>query len=277
MNILIITPSRGHPAGLLSVITSAAALASGKHHITHAVAIDEDDAATAEALEHFPNSHVTVVRGPRSRSLGGIVNPLLASSGVDVYLGLSDRSYLLTPRWDAVLAQAVEKVPHGVFWLTHPDLPRSPIFPVITRRWREAAGEVFTDYFPFWFDDTWIAETWRFATGMAPLMLPIQAFRQPHKTAGLRDLEFWYRFFFALRPMRAEAGQRIATRLGLPGVDAARIAQLLEAGDAQLLPRVPQIEAEYGSPGKPTEPDQRYLQAKARAEAILAALPKATG
>lgn len=273
------TPSRGNPAGLLSVVNSVAALASQRHRITHMIAIDEDDESTASALARFPavGADVSVVRGARSRSIGEVVNRMMAATPADVYVGVTDRTLLLTPRWDMILAQAVQQVPHGVFWLTHPDLPKSCIFPVITRRWLDAAGEVYTNYFPFWFDDTWIAEVWLFATGTAPLMLPIQAYRQPHKTASLRDLDFWYRFFFALRPMRTEAGRRIAAKLGLPAVDPARISQLLESGDAQLLPRVPQIEAEYGSPGRPAEPDRRYLEAKARAEAILASLPKPTG
>jgi hypothetical protein len=270
MNITVSLASRGNPLGLQSTIVSCSALASGVHPVRYAIGIDEDDPATLEAIESLSRKvwGVTPVRGPAPEALGEALNGLLDAVPGDVCVFLGDRTFILTPRWDLVIAQALSATPHGVFWQTHPDLRTSCIFPVISRHWLDAARPIFTNYFPFWFDDTWLAELWLFATGAAPIMLPTHAFRQAHKTARLRDLEFWYRFFFALRPMRIQRGREIGSRLGLPPVDADRIRVALERNDAELLSRVPQIEAEYGVPG--TVPDERYLQAKARAETLLA-------
>jgi hypothetical protein len=278
MNIAVMMASRGNQASLQAVLTSSAALASGQHAVTYVLGIDDDDSATSQTAAGFshPRFKLHTVVGHKPNGMGELFNRLVASTAADVYIHVTDRTFFLTPRWDLVIAEAIIKTcPYGVFWLTDPDLPRSCIFPAISRRWLQASGSVFTDYFPFWFDDTWLAETWLFATGAAPLMLPIHAWRQPHKTAKLRDLDFWYRFFFALRPMRMQAGGQIALKLGLRTPDQAAIRAAMEASDRDLLARVPQIEAEYGAPGG--NPDSNYLTAKGRAEAILASLPKATG
>ncbi len=274
MNIAVMMASRGAHASLQAVLKTSAALASGRHMISYVLGIDHDDQVTQQAAANFshPPFSVQPVLGDKPAGMGELFNRLMNSSDADAYVHITDRTHFLTPRWDVIVEQAVAKVPHGVFWLTHPDLPTSCIFPVITRRWLDAAGAVFTDYFPFWFDDTWLAETWLFATGVAPMMLPVQAWRQPHKTAKLRDLEFWYRFFFALRPERMQVARDIARKLGLAAVNQDGIRRAMEQSDAQLLARVPQIEAEYGMPGG--EPDGGYLAAKARAEVML---QKATG
>ena len=272
MKILLCTPSRGSHATLQSVIVSSRALASGAHSLHYAISVDEDDTATQEMLAALKAQigHISVLNGPRPRALGQTHNKLIHMAPFDVCVIITDRTFFLTPRWDRIVADAVTKVPHGVFWMTHPDLPTSCIFPVLTRRWLEAAGTVFTDYFPFWFDDTWIAEMWLFVTGSAPLMLPAQIFRDAHKTKRLRDLDFWYRFFFALRTERMARAREMTARLGLPAVNMDPIRRQLEQNDAALLKRVPQIEAEYGVPG--TAPDASYLEAKARAEGLLANL-----
>jgi hypothetical protein len=274
MNIIVFLASRGNPASLQSVIVSSSALASDANAIRYAVGIDEDDPATFDTMDQLARKlpGVNAVRAPAPKALGAALNNLLAAFPGDVYVLLTDRTFVLTPRWDLAVAQAASRTPHGVFWLTHPDLPSSCIFPVVTRGWLNAAAPIFTDYFPFWFDDTWLAELWLFATGAAPIMLPVHAFRQSHKTARLRDLEFWYRFFFALRPMRIARASEIASRLALPAVDPDPIRRNLERSDAELLARVPRIEAEYGVTG--AVPDARYLEAKVRAETILANLQK---
>ncbi|TAN47775.1 MAG: hypothetical protein EPN26_13465 [Rhodospirillales bacterium] len=144
---------------------------------------------------------------------------------------------------------------------------------VLPRLWAETAGYVVSEWFPYWFVDTW----WDHIAAMIgnKIALPVAMRQNPNAlgTTGMRDLELWTRLFHALEPERVAAAQNIRDRIypqDSPAFKASlrqqehwrRIVAEHSAIDPDLISR---IEGEKAH----TPPSERYLHAKRLAEAYL--------
>lgn len=270
MKLNVLIPSRGRPYQLAAALYSLFFCASGKHELTMCVACDDDDDPTKNALRELRQSGLPVfVRvGPRPETLGSVANDLAAHWPADVYQVFGDDLMCITNNWDEILAQAVEKTPHGVFWMKSAKDQRSHV-PAVTEKWRAAAGGIFTEHFPFWFDDLWLEELWVMATDDVPIELDAWVIDRPAATHRMRDLEFWTRFYYSMRNDRLEHGRSIARTLGFSepvvGVEFARRMN----NEAVPLSAEASAKIELSNKAETGEPSEQYMRTKERAEKLM--------
>jgi len=216
-------------------------------------------------------------RGP---SLGQMVNDMVEHMPADVYMSFADDVLCLTPNWDQIVAEEWEKNKKGVWWW-EPALPERPVlYAIVSDEWKRAAGRVFTDYFPYWYDDLWLLSLWILATEGPMLTMPIKIMDCPMATTRMRDLRFWHNFYISMMPERVKRAKEIAEKLGFPQskligasvglpnlsiTDA--LAERLCVTPQEFEESMEKIEANQGDKEPPT---QSYLKAKARAEKLLA-------
>lgn len=273
MRIAVITPSRSRVFGLCAVLQSLKYLESGKNEVIYSVISDEDDSVTAE----FCNAakHIPIVNrvGPRPESLGGAFNEmaewLAENKGVEVFTGICDDILCITPDWDEYIRKAVEKTPHGVFWWGSRGI--HSMYPIVTDKWRRAAGGAFTSNYPFWYDDLCLAELWTMATDSDNVQLECEIVDRPVRTTRMRELKFWQTVYLETRKLREKQAFEIAEKLGLPKPECPEyVRKLLDT-------RLSRVSDEWldsieKNQGETSPPDSSYLAAKAKAEALLASI-----
>ena len=270
MKLSVIIPSRGRQRGLSTVVSGMHFLQSGKHEVTYGVICDEDDPETAKLCAALQAEGVPVAytNGPRAPSLGGMINRMAELLPGDVYVGINDDVLCLTRNWDDVIAQAVDKTPHGVFWWES-DCEQQVLFPIITHRWKEANGGLFTDFFPFWYDDLCLVELWTMTTSQENIILPIRICDRPRtRTHRMRELKFWQKVYNGTRKLRVAKSYEIAEKLGLEKPQAPHhIATLLNLH----MKRVNDTWIQHieDTQGDPSPPDAAYLKKREEAERML--------
>ena len=262
VRISVLVPSRNRIEGLARCIKSMDAKASGKHDVRYVIGIDGDDKPTigmalALRAEGFPVVPCVVERQP---TLGGLTNILAERCPGDVYVAWGDDFRVKTDRWDDIIADAWVAQKDGVWWWRcEPQVTLA----IISEKWRAAAGRIYTDYFPFWYDDIWLVELLRYTTGRLECN-PVEAWIEDRASAThrMRDVRFWDDFYWSRRPERKAEAKRIAERLGWPPVEWRPELDVIRSStfdpDA--------MEARQGDRGPPTP---EYLAALNRARAIV--------
>lgn len=269
MKINVLIPTRGRPLQLAAALYSLFFCASDKHEVQFCVACDDDDEPTKLALRELRQSHLPVfVRfGPRPETLGSVANDLAAHWPADVYQIFADDLMCITHGWDEILAQAVTNTPHGVFWMKSAKEQRS-LVPAVTEKWRAAAGGIFTEHFPFWFDDLWLEELWVMATDEAPMELETLVVDRPSSTHRMRELDFWAGFYYSMRQERIRHGREIAMALGFATpVIGDEFARRMNAYPPLNKSDAAKIEA--SNKAETGEPSERYMRVKERAENLM--------
>jgi hypothetical protein len=266
-------PSRSRVRGLAAVLHSLKFLESGEHEINYVVAADDDDQATIDFVNgEIPNHKGLRLRvGPRDTTLGGLINKTANENPADVYLVINDDILVLSYQWDKTIAEAVEKTPYGVFWWKNAT-PEEVLFPIVTEAWRAASGGIFTDHYPFWYDDLCLTELWMMTTSQENIVLPVYVCDRPRTvTHRMRDLVFWQEVYKKTRVLRVQKAHEMAEKLGLEKPQAALQIGLLMQNHMK---RVSDewIQSIENMQGDPASPDQAYLDAKKRAEDLIANL-----
>lgn len=251
-------------------------LESDKHKVTYVIGADSDDPATIGMARLLADSP-PIFGGPcalaefrRTPSLGQMVNTMAELVPGDVYASLCDDVIVRTAFWDEKIAEAVEAKPDGVFWWKC-DEKRAATYAIITEKWREASGRIFTDYFPFWWDDVWLLHVWMLASEDAWHYIDAYLDDMPNATQRMRDLRFWGEFYKDRQQERIDEANRIRGALGwgprtLNPDKFAEFAMRVTALSAEFFADADNIEARQGEKGPPTP---EYLIAKERAEFIM--------
>ncbi len=248
---------------LMDAIESFHKRASGKHEIAFIVGCDADDPHTVTMghMLRLKGLPVTIRCRERGPSLGTMVNDIISEYPADVYCTVCDDVAVITQDWDEILHAALKAVPDGVWWWkTNADSR----YAIISEKWRAASGRVFTDYFPFWWDDVWLIQIWKYVTGQDILMLDAWLKDDAPATHRMRDLSFWTDFYWSRGSERREQAERIRKILGRPFVKPALHHELQPNTD--FMRRMREIEANQGETSPPTA---EYLRAKARAESMM--------
>lgn len=263
MHIAVLIPSRGRPERLAAAIASMRAKESGAHAVRYVIGCDADDDDTIAAVLDMWRHGLPVVPSVSARqpSLGSMVNVLAAKCPADVYCALADDVEIMTKGWDQVIAAAWEAQPAGVWWWS---CRTDTTFAIVSEQWRAAAGRIFTDYFPFWYDDIWLVEVQRYATGQVGVRIDAWLEDRAPGTHRMRDLAFWDEFFWSRRGERRTEALSIASRLGWPIV--ADLDPLDVGRSTSFDPAA--IEAKQGDRRPPTP---EYIAALDRAKALMAA------
>lgn len=273
MKISVIIPTRRRPYHLEVVIGALHDLCSRMHDITYVVGCDDDDIAT------IGMAHVISTRGPkvetfctrRMGSLGNMVNVMAAKYPADVYCSLCDDVEPLTPGWDHILFLHWAQRPDGVWWW-RTDKARPATYAIVSDKWYRASGRIFTDYFPFWWDDVWLLQVWNMASRQIPMQAEVWLKDRSFATHRMRDLQFWAKFYESRRTERIMEANRITKALGWP-LEPLSLRQdgiPLQIGDLKpgFLEEAPKIEKAQGEVNSPPSPE--YVAAKRRAEALMA-------
>lgn len=261
IRISVLIPSRGRPLGLMEAVLRMRGKESGHNDVRYVIGCDADDDSTiAMALAMMQGGLPIVPRiGARPGSLGGLVNKLAEKCPADVYCSLGDDVHVLTAGWDDVIAKAWRAKPDGVWWWC---ASNDSTFAIVSEKWRAAAGRIFTDYFPFWWDDMWLIEVQRYAQGCKGDRLDIWLQDRANGTHRMRDLAVWTKFFWSRRDERKAEGVAIAERLGWPKLESL---DGLDMSPSKTF-NPAEIEATCGDRGPPSP---EYLAALHRIQAMM--------
>ncbi len=247
---------------LCGAIGSLHARASGKHEIAYIVGCDDDDPNTIAVVDLIAARGLPVKAhcAPRSSSLGNMVNVMSAAYPADVYCSLCDDVKAVTFGWDDVIHAAWLKDRDGVWWWR----TKESRYAIVSAKWYAAAGRIFTDYFPFWWDDVWLMQLWKYVTGKPDRWIDAWLEDRAPATQRMRDLEFWTEFYWSRAGERRAEAERIRRALGRPGFRLAPHHELQRNPD--FTRRTGEIQAKQGERAPPTP---EYLAAKARAESLM--------
>ena len=259
---------------LATALTSMRYLESGDNTVHYYVIYDDDDEETHDFCQKLRNSNFPLGyrRGPRFETMGGVINQVAEyahdNDKSDVYLVINDDTLCLSLNWDRYISEAVEKTPYGVFWWKNA-LPVETLFPIVTEKWRQAAGGMFTDHYPYWFDDLCLIELWMMATDQEAIFLDCTLIDKPVHTHRMRDLRFWQQVYNKTRPMRVEKAVEIAEKLGLPKPRMLQtFAKMIDKEFSGMTSdRLREIELSQGD--VKITPDPSYLKVKARMKAFM--------
>lgn len=273
MKITVPMFSRNRPAGLLSVLTSLDALATGSHEITYALIVDDDDNKTLNHLDAWQKDkllpeNAIVHMGRRDKTLNARMNEAMNAYPADYYTFLPDDGFPLAQHWDTMF-DGLKELP-AFAWCEKND-PQNATFLAISERWRKATGRGFPEYFPFWFSDTWLMEVHLLAFAK-----PIGIVQQlgmggkRGKTQGMRDLPFWFDFYHQTRCERVDDAVKVAKEWGFTlDVEKDRKDQLkiLDERDQLQMANASKYLDLYKD--DKSEPHQVYVNAKANADAWM--------
>lgn len=264
--------SRGNPERLIATCMSLYRLAQKPRLLEFCIRADLDDTDTHTAAlrleKHMP---VDVFLGPRPMSLGAEIEMMVKRADAGFYHVLNDDVLPLTCNWDAPQFEMRKRHPAFVSCWVLPEVMAatgrmSPDYPVVTREWIDAAGRLFTPYFPYWFDDRWLADVWMLATGKTIVPLAINMSARKRRTQRMRDLDFWFSFYQWLEDERVAQAQRAADALGFKvdvRRDRAGLISFLRTRHDEDRKSILETHRRLFDPG---EPDVAYLAAKAFAE-----------
>lgn len=269
-NVACLITSRGNPEKLLSTCLTASTLSAKPINVRFYVRLDDDDEGSWWAIRKL-NKHVSldVSVGPRPKALGSCVNELAAeaiSDGADYLCVLNDDVIMLTPNWD----DKVRTLAQGTVSVWNPaegDVCFD--YPIVTRGFYNAqGGKLFTDFFPFWFDDRWLQDAIVIGAPNLVKQLHITLCARKRGTQRFRDIDFWLKHYLFMEPMRIAQAQRLSDTLGT-GIDVRTDAGAVER--ARLLREehmkdIADLAVRYSWAEDKREPDPAYLMAKAEAE-----------
>ena len=281
MKIAVVSTSRGRPAGLVTVINALETLRAKKteHEVRYFIRLDSDDvdAFTVKSSGFLPKS-ASIIMKPSAGTLGESWNDALDAArewDFDAVTFFPDDVVPLTLGWDECFRVLVEdqKIP-ACCWTDASD-PHQPSYFILTRKYIEAiGGHTSTEFFPFWFDDTWVSEVYKLAFGVKiPIVQDMGIGGFNARTTSMWDLDFWAHFWIITRVLRIEQAKKLREAFGLQEPDMAPIMSLFDQLDKTWWQPVgdypTRIECIMDQRGERGERTPRYLAAKEKAEKWL--------
>lgn len=267
--VLILT--RGRPGGLVAAVRAFHALASGDVPVQYVICGDDDDETIPQALDLLEGLPVLSSLGPRPDALGEAWNRGAADADAwDLAFLTGDDVVPVTWHWDRVMAAGRPDCRAAFAWRELND-PTNITYPVVARPWFEGLGRIVPEAFPYWFNDSWLAEVHAFAFGRPlPLHPDLAVGGRRGTTREMREVAFWFEFFAATRPQRIAEAARVAAAFGERMPDPAPLAHALLGWDAEQQSRVPLYNVAFGA--DQVEPTARYRRCKDAALAAMALL-----
>jgi ADP-heptose:LPS heptosyltransferase/glycosyltransferase involved in cell wall biosynthesis/predicted O-methyltransferase YrrM len=214
-HVSLLLPTRGRPEYLDKVFDSIANTVGDAEGIDVWIYVDHDDRITkqyahSQSYLRYPFK-INWVLGERTLSQGQMFNVLRekCTTNPGIYMPFGDDFLFKSTHWDEVIRAAFETYPDriGLGYIPQPDLPAEQvIFPILSAQWTNVTGRIFTEFFPFWSDDTWLDHVSQMVGRKARIDVQVEAIDNGGKTARLKNLVFWQSFFTRLMDERlAEA------------------------------------------------------------------------
>lgn len=291
-HISMLLPTRGRPENLQRLFGNLQATAARRDLFDVWLFVDDDDHPTLQYIAGndwrrfgFPiNWHVA----PGKNSMGEMLNELWQSctSNAGIYFPFMDDAVITTAGWDEVLRRCFSGDGFLLGYLRDPTaLAFQVTIAIPSARWLNTIGYVVTDRFYFWFGDCWLDEIAQMADCKALLPIQLEATQGKGKTARMRNLPFWCRYFVETLPERyREACLILEERYGRDSdayrdatLAARKVAALLmHKSYAQRVEEHRQSEATYRDTSKVPGPGQiaSYLIVEAQAVEELLGLAR---
>lgn len=154
MNKLVISlVSRGRPDLLIPTIKTT--LANIRHPNTvYQVNLDDDDEASIEACDRIQGIVVSIK--PREDTIAEKYNRALETPA-DCYLTQADHTVMCTPGFDGRILEAAALFPDGIGAVHNymANLSFSYSEAITARMIEFTGGQIYEEYFPYWFIDHW--------------------------------------------------------------------------------------------------------------------------
>lgn len=271
MKINISFASRNAPSNLETTLRVLKNLSTGKHEIKYILGLDNDDLSSCVRFQQEYKNDKSVILSiePRPLTVGMVWNRCIKLFEADAYLPLGDDAMCLTQYWDEYVAELSKKFLIISAFCAYS--PHSVVFPILSPKWLKANDwTLFSEHFPYWFNDTWVNEVYEFTTGKLMLVAKDLAFGgNEGKTRGMRDLDFWWGFFNATRKQRIRHGIKLRHKLGLEDPKADDLKEIIdkwEERDSAMREKIPTLSEHYSTDNAVSP---RYLLAKKNAEDYL--------
>jgi hypothetical protein len=274
--------SRGRPELLLRTVRRTA-VNMALPETTFMVSLDNDDpTVTADLVDQLNDvdSRMLVSVRAREDSRGEKYDRALIEAPADIYLPTCDYSAMTTKGFDRLVVEAAQDFPDGYGMVyTHMANMSFPAYQAMTAKLVARMGYIYPHYFPFWFIDHWADDLARMIDRIAYADIacaPEPVNNGQHKTIGMRDLEFWTWLFDAARLHKRRQALDIINAPDFTETEwrkklLARNVHLIEwrsyAINQMVRNEVQQIEAARG--GVESEPDERYMRIKAKADVLF--------
>lgn len=283
MHIAVIIPSRSRSLSLKAVLVALHSLASGRHKVSYTILADKDDHDTFYAAEEVR----TVLEGTQAHPTGNTLtvivddnrlinvreNEVAAILRADAFMPWADDIFPMAQNWDVAIDYIITQANVPAFSWQEANDPNNHTAIVIGKKWYEATGRLFPEYFPFWFSDTWMKEVFQFAFGAGmPIVEQLKFGGKRGKTGNMHDLAFWFRVFGETRDERLEDAKKICSSMSLSMPDPTEAVKAFESIDHAQLRAVPRYEVAFASTRAPSE---FYKEAKAKAESLFPQLLEA--
>jgi hypothetical protein len=234
ISITMLCLTKERPAGAVTAVQSLHATASGEHLIKYIIGVDADDIHTGQTLRQMSwkgGVQPRLMEFNQAKTLGDRWNAMASSAMCfgekPNVLGLiADDMVCITQNWDIGAAGILAKG-YGCFHWTEAKDPNNCTYPFVSEPWYNANGRLFSGWFPFWFDDTWLQQVYAFVHGTEPPRITDMILGGLRGyTRGMRDLRFWVEFFGATLILRVQEAEDIRNKLGLPPLHVERTRQL---------------------------------------------------
>jgi hypothetical protein len=212
--IAVLIPSRGRAEGLRSLLQSYERSTSRKDKLEVWVYADSDDAPTIELLKENPFSFpLHAVVGGATDTQGEMYNIMRAAKpdGAGIYMISGDKGVFDTPDWDGITRQAFDAVPDRVLYAYPRDSFNKGSFGTysfISGEFANAIGRIFTEHFPFWYDDKWLFELGLFIGRKRVLDYDVELKLGP--TMRMQNLLFWEHFYHQTLDERLRDSEALA-------------------------------------------------------------------
>jgi hypothetical protein len=270
MKLAVVLPTRGNPQRCAAILTALEHLSSGQHDVEYHLIVDADD---IEILPINWDSHPRVHQyiGNPATAVNVRLNGVVRNLSADAVTCLADDVFPLAMHWDAIVALGIENSQLPAFAWQEVSDPGNVTYPIVSRKWIDALGYLFPEYFPFWFADAWIQELHELAFGASfPVVQNLPVGGRRGATRGMHELDFWFRFFDATHIERERDALILARAYDTPTTPEQRaaITRAHHERNALQLERVPEYEQAFGA--NQGEPSVRYCRLKDEAEAWLA-------
>lgn len=258
MKLLVALCSYQNPSGLIASIKNLHDLAERRDELSFNIGLDHDDLDGQDVLKYLPTeiyNKIKVTLFPDDIAQSDLWNVLCVPDTAAYYYLSTDDAFCLVQGWDTYLERR-ERLPHIVFW-NDVNLPGAASTFIMSNDWLKATGYALPPFFPYWFADTWVDELRAFVTGEeSGVDRGLKISYPPGKTTGLIELDFWWGFFNATRPLRIKKAYQIFSKLYGVDLDTnafySRAANLLvdmRRRDFQHKQIIPEMEAEMAEPG----------------------------
>ncbi|MEB3197676.1 MAG: tetratricopeptide repeat protein [Candidatus Sericytochromatia bacterium] len=212
--ISVLVASRGRPEALGRYLLSVRDTVARPDLIDVWVYRDNDDESESLDLQKLvgPIIKVHVIEGPPLLTQGEICNTLrrACTSNPGIYCPGGDKLRYETFGWDEEVRQAFSYYPDRLALVFLRDQINGKNFAstfLISAEWANALGRIFTEYFPFWYDDTWLNSLAQMIGRFHPLQSTLRV--QIGETQRMQNLLFWEQFFNCTFPVRVKESERL--------------------------------------------------------------------